>query len=175
MSRPKGSKNKKTLELEKEKAKEMTISINEETSSQTNMENNLGGVNEEKNTSPKNIKNLPENYENTLPENILTEDNSTHSSDEGDFEYENELPPEPSRMRSKSNEKKVSICKRCGKELIVTPCRIDTNMIAGRVSTHREHPRFVTICMECATELSEVVDKWLGDYPTKWEDHSDGY
>ena len=172
MSRPKGSKNKKTLELEKEKAKEkeITVSINEQTSLQIDMENNSGGVNKEKNTSPENIKILPENYENTSPEN-----NFDQPLSEDNFEYENELPPEPSRMRSKSNEKKVNVCKRCGKELIVTPCRIDTNMIAGRVSTHREHPRFVTICMECATELSEVVDKWLGDYPTKWEDHSDGY
>ena len=170
MSRPKGSKNKKTLELEKEKAKEkeITVSINEQTSLQIDMENNSGGVNKEKNTSPENIKILPENY--TSPENNLDQPLS-----EDNFEYENELPPEPSRMRSKSNEKKVNVCKRCGKELIVTPCRIDTNMIAGRVSTHRGHPRFVTICMECATELSEVVDKWLGDYPTKWEDHSDGY
>lgn len=97
------------------------------------------------------------------------------NEDENNFEFENEDPPVAPRMRSKSSEKKASVCKRCGEELIVAPCRVDTNMIAGRVSTHREHPRFVTICMKCATELSEIVDRWLGEYPTKWEDSSDGY
>lgn len=169
MSRPKGSKNKKTIENEKRiKNENITVwrvkKVEDETvENDTNAENTPSGECE---------KNLPLNDEKNMG---AEEKENPKETNWDNFEYENELPPEPSRMRSKSNEKKVSVCKRCGKELITAPCRIDTNMIAGRVSTHREHPRFVTICMECATELSEMVDKWLGDYPTKWEDHSDGY
>lgn len=182
MSRPKGSKNKKTIEKEKTiKNEKITVwrvekvekTGDEAVENEAPTENMLVGECE-KNLPLSDEKNMgAEEKEN--PEENPKEIESPKETDWDNFEFENEDPPVASRMRSKSSEKKVSVCKRCGEELIVAPCRVDTNMIAGRVSTHREHPRFVTICMKCATELSEVVDKWLGNYPTKWEDHSDGY
>lgn len=71
---------------------------------------------------------------------------------------------------------KLKNCKKCGKKIISDPYRIDTNLIAGLCSQHRLHPQYVELCRDCAKELSDMVDNWLGvDYPSKWEDKNGGY
>lgn len=162
MSRPKGSKNKKTLEKElqaqdnKLKKNEWKPSVSPETKDSKAIE--------QKQNDPKQVSTsyIEENTD------FVQYPNQTNKNPKTELDYLNKL--------DKKQLDKLKECKKCHGKILADPYRIDTNLIAGLVSTHREHPRYVDLCAKCAKELSDVVDNWLGeDYPTKWEDNSNGY
>ena len=56
---------------------------------------------------------------------------------------------------------KMNKCCKCGSIIKCDGVKIDTNYICGIADYHREHPRRVVLCRECAMKLSKVVDKWF--------------
>lgn len=146
MGRPKGSKNKSTVSKEPKKR----FSLSDES-----LSDELDSV--------------------TDVESSITEDVSV--TENNNFEplcnEEENIPP---TLKKKGKAVKTyPVCPRCGKETYLDLIRLDTNLITGMASTHRDHPRFVKVCRACCEALSDVLDKWLGTYPTKWENRSEGF
>ena len=162
MSRPKGSKNKKTLEKElqaqdnKLKKNEWKPSVNPETKDSK--------ATEQKQDKAKQASTL---YIEEKTD-FVQYSNQTNKNAESEQNYLKKI--------DKKQLDKLKDCKKCHGKILADPYRIDTNLIAGLNSAHREHPRYINLCRKCARELSDLIDNWLGEeYPTKWQDHSDGY
>lgn len=165
MSRPKGSKNKKTLEKE---------------SQLKNSKLNKS----DKSTWKPSLTAEPKDY-GTIKQELNKSKQAfiTYIEENTDFvQYPNQMNKQPKDEQNyldkldKKQLEKLKECKKCKNKIVADPYKIDTNLIAGLVSTHREHPRYINLCRQCAKELSDMIDNWLGeDYPTKWQDNSDGY
>lgn len=58
--------------------------------------------------------------------------------------------------------KAVGRCDRCGKPILTAqPYTIDTTRLTALAEWHREAmPNRVNLCLVCAHELSEVIEKW---------------
>ena len=161
MSRPKGSKNKKTLLKLAQQAKEM----------------------QQKASPPKKRKKFSLSDENEVPQ-IDSKETDSITAQNTHF-VQSEKSPEKLHLRSEKEYiaglsdkqvEKMKKCKKCGEVILGDPHRVDTYQVTGVSPWHREHPRYVELCGNCAKELSELVDNWLGkDYPTKWEDNEGGY
>lgn len=161
VSRPKGSKNKKTLLKLAQQAKEK----------------------QQKVSPPEKKKKFSLSDENEVPPidsketDSITEQNthfvqSEKSSEKLHLRSENEYI---AGLSDKQVEK-MKKCKKCGEVILGDPHRVDTYQVTGVSPWHREHPRYVELCGNCAKQLSELVDNWLGkDYPTKWENNEGGY
>lgn len=65
------------------------------------------------------------------------------------------------KSTSKNNEDKYDHCSRCHTIIMCSPNRIDTNMVSGQADYHRSCPRYVILCGDCSSELSNIIDKWL--------------
>ena len=152
MGRPKGSKNKSTLEREARERKEKEKEKEKE-------------IAECKNIDKQSIKLSPGAEVGSEPSVYLGEsENGSERTLEGiaEVKSEEESKDKPS---SKSKPRKSSLpqCERCGAEILGDPLKLDTNLLTGKADYHRESRRYVRLCNKCSTELSELVDGWLWD------------
>lgn len=155
MGRPKGSKNKSTLEREareregKEEKEKETVEC--------------------KNIDKQSIKLSPGADAESKPSVYMgMEENGSERTLEGITEVEGETEDkreDKSDSKSKVKPRKSSLpqCERCGAEILGDPLKLDTNLLTGKADYHRESRRYVRLCNKCSTELSELVDKWLWD------------
>lgn len=134
MPRPKGSKNKKTLERERLEASlksnlETQIPVQEswvEESTPDEEKSEIGALNT--------IQDLPKE------------------------EIEIEEQPKASKKKTSPSKPK---CERCGVEIDSEPYKVDTNVLTGRADYFRESTRYVKLCGKCSMELSKIVDNFL--------------
>lgn len=141
MGRPKGSKNKATLERE---ARE------------------TAGC---KNIDKQSIKLSPEAEKESTPSVYLGEsENGSERALEGITEVEgkDEFKTE-GKTKGKPKKSSLPLCERCGAEIPGDPLKLDTNLLTGKADYHRESRRYVRLCNKCSSELSELVDRWLWD------------
>lgn len=161
MGRPKGSKNKSTLERE---AREREVREREEKARETA---------ECKNIDKQSIKLSPGADVESNPSVYLGEgENGSKRTLEGIAEVGGETEDKrgdesdsDSNAKSKVKPKKSSLpqCERCGAEIPCDPLKLDTNLLTGKADYHRESRRYVRLCGKCSCELSELVDRWLWD------------
>ena len=144
MGRPKGSKNKSTLERETREREEKE----KETA-------------ECKNIDKQSIKLSPGADVESEPSVYLGEGESgSERMLEGIAEVEGK---DESKTRSKPRKSSLPLCERCGAEILGDPLKLDTNLLTGKADYHRESRRYVRLCNKCSSELSELVDRWLWD------------
>lgn len=154
MGRPKGSKNRSTLEREAREREEREG--REEKEKETA---------ERKNIDKQSIKLSPGADVELNPSVYLGEgENGPERTLEGVTGVEGEMEGK-STSKSKAKPRKSSLpqCERCGAEILGDPLKLDTNLLTGKADYHRESRRYVRLCNKCSTELSDLVDKWLWD------------
>lgn len=148
MARPKGSKNRATLEREAREREEKERE--RETAECKNIDKQSiklhSGADVESNPSVY-LGGGEDGSERTLEG--ITEDKRGDNSD----------------SKSKARPKKSSLpqCERCGAEIPSDPLKLDTNLLTGKADYHRESRRYIRLCNKCSCELSELVDRWLWD------------
>lgn len=64
-------------------------------------------------------------------------------------------------VKPRGKQKEYRKCDRCGKEIYCEPWKIDTNMLTGKAEYWRNIPRRLSICSECAKELSDLIEKFF--------------
>lgn len=141
MGRPKGSKNRVTLEREaRERAEcknidEQSINLSQESTPESQSSVYLG---EGENGSERTLEGIME------------------------VEGKDESKPD-SKTKGKPKKSVLPLCERCGAEIPGDPLKLDTNLLTGKANYHRESRRYVRLCNKCSSELSELVDRWLWD------------
>lgn len=143
MGRPKGSKNRATLERE---AREREEKDRETT--------------ESKKSDKQSIKLSPEADVESTPVYLGEGENGSERALEGITEVEGKGE---SKTRGKPKRSSLPQCERCGAEIPGDPLKLDTNLLTGKADYHRESRRYVRLCNKCSCELSELVDRWLWD------------
>ena len=147
MGRPKGSKNRSTLEREA-REREGREEKKKETA-------------ECKNIDKQSIKLSPGADVEPYPSVYLGEsENGSERTLEGIMEVEGKGE---SKTRGKPRKSSLPQCERCGAEIPGDPLKLDTNLLTGKADYHRESRRYIRLCNKCSTELSELVDRWLWD------------
>lgn len=138
MSRPKGSKNKKTI------AKKIDKAIINKTIVETDQP-------------------LPV-FEDD-PISYTVEDSSDDSADNLTEPVESTEPTEPIEShkgrKPKSDDEKYIHCDRCNALIYSQANQVDTNLLTGRADYWRSSSRYVHLCDSCSKELSNIVDKFL--------------
>lgn len=174
MGRPKGSKNKKTLEREEfaKRFAELSAELNQE----ENLNNNIQYLNQPESVFDGESDNLPteeeeqkieeENNLNKLDKVEVEEDET--EAEEGEVEeVEIEVTDtkiESPKIKNKKEKQKTKICcERCGKEIYCEPRKIDTNVLTGMADYYRQARRRIVLCDSCCKALSELVDNFLID------------
>ena len=148
MGRPKGSKNKSTLEREAREREEKEKEKEKETA-------------ECKNIDKQSIKLSPGADVESEPSVYLGEgENGSERTLEGITEVEGKSE---SKTRGKPRKSSLPQCERCGAEILGDPLKLDTNLLTGKANYHRESRRYIRLCNKCSCELSELVDRWLWD------------
>lgn len=137
MGRPKGSKNRTTLERE---ARE---TVESKKSDKQSIKLSSGA---EKESNPSVYLGDGENGSERVLEGATEAEDKTES-------------------KTKGKVKKSSLpqCERCGAEIPGDPLKLDTNLLTGKADYHRESKRYIRLCNKCSSELSELVDRWLWD------------
>ena len=177
MSRPKGSKNKKTL-LKEAKALERLQRVegipdarreNENPPAQhMGMDsringNSIGSIRSNNNDSVSADSDSSSNNDsgivNVLHNDVDTIDTVNVENTENQGSQENQEIQE----NKKKKEKEYLKCERCSNPIYCEARKIDTNVITGMADYHRTSVRYVRLCDKCCRELSGIVDKWLSD------------
>lgn len=141
MGRPKGSKNKKTLERERLEA-----------SLKSNLEAQIS-------IQESQVEDLPLREEESTPDEQKLEIESLNTIQDLPNE-ETEVEEQPKTSKKKTSPSKPK-CERCGVEIDSEPYKIDTNVLTGRADYFRESTRYVKLCGKCSMELSKIVDNFL--------------
>lgn len=129
--RPKGAKNKKTLERERLEA-----------SLKSNLEAQIPVQESQVEESTPDEENPEIEVLNTIQD------------------LPNEVATESKTIKKKSSPSKPK-CERCGVEIDSEPYKVDTNTLTGRADYFRESTRYVKLCGKCSMELSKIVDNFL--------------
>ena len=137
--RPKGSRNKKTLERERLEA-----------SLKSNLEAQIPAQESQE--------------ESNTPDEEKPEIEALNTIQD----LPNEVATESKTVKKKVSPSKPK-CERCGVEIDSEPykvdtsqlLRVDTNQITGRANYFRESTRYVKLCGKCSMELSKIVDNFL--------------
>lgn len=183
MSRPKGSKNKKTLLKEAEALERLqrvegipdARSENETSPAQhmgmdsrTNG-NSTGSIRSNNNASVSVDSSSNSNNDSGVTD-VLHNDVDTIDTVNGEKEEKEESQKnqeiqenQESQENKKKKEKEYLKCERCSSPIYCEARKIDTNVITGMADYHRTSVRYVRLCDKCCRELSEIVDKWLSD------------
>lgn len=144
MGKPKGSKNRATLEREAREREEKTRETTES-----------------KKSDKESIKLSPEADAESDPSVYLSDgENGSERVLEGATEVEGKTE---SKTKGKVKKSSLPQCERCGAEIPGDPLKLDTNLLTGKADYHRESRRYVRLCNKCSSELSELVDRWLWD------------
>ena len=152
MGRPKGSKNKSTLEREAREREEKGKEKEQEQERETT---------ESKKSDKQSIKlSLGADVESEPSVYLGKGENGSERTLEGIMEVEGKGE---SKTRGKSRKSSLPQCERCGAESSGDPLKLDTNLLTGKADYHRESRRYVRLCNKCSCELSELVDRWLWD------------
>ena len=177
MSRPKGSKNKKTLLKEAEALERLqrvegipdTKRENENPPAQhMGMDsringNSIGSIRSNNNDSVSADSDSSSNNDsgivNVLHNDVDTIDTVNKENTENQGNQENQEIQE----NKKKKEKEYLKCERCSSPIYCEARKIDTNVITGMADYHRTSVRYVRLCDKCCRELSGIVDKWLSD------------
>ena len=177
MSRPKGSKNKKTLLKEAEALERLqrvegipdTKRENENPPAQhMGMDsringNSIGSIRSNNNDSVSADSDSSSNNDsgivNVLHNDVDTIDTVNKENTENQGNQENQEIQE----NKKKKEKEYLKCERCNSPIYCEARKIDTNVITGMADYHRTSVRYVRLCDKCCRELSGIVDKWLSD------------
>ena len=177
MSRPKGSKNKKTLLKEAEALERLqrvegipnTKRENENPPAQhMGMDsridgNSTGSIRSNNNDSVSADSDSSSNNDsgivNVLHNDVDTIDTVNVENTENQGSQENQEIQE----NKKKKEKEYLKCERCSSPIYCEARKIDTNVITGMADYHRTSVRYVRLCDKCCRELSGIVDKWLSD------------
>lgn len=177
MSRPKGSKNKKTLLKEAEALERLqrvegipdARSKNENPHAQhMGMDsgingNSIGSIRSNNNDSVSADSDSSSNNDsgivNVLHNDVDTIDTVNVEDTENQGNQENQEIQE----NKKKKEKEYLKCERCSSPIYCEARKIDTNVITGMADYHRTSVRYVRLCDKCCRELSGIVDKWLSD------------
>ena len=183
MSRPKGSKNKKTLLKEAEALERlqgiqrvegipdarresenpptqhmgMDSGINGNSAGSIRSNSNAG-VSVDSGSNSNNDSGVTDVLHNDV-DTIDTVNGEKEESQENQENQENQGNQE----NKKKKEKEYLKCERCGSPIYCEARKIDTNVITGMADYHRTSARYVRLCDKCCRELSGIVDKWLSD------------
>ena len=177
MSRPKGSKNKKTL-LKEAEALERLQRVegipdarrkNENAPTQhVGMDSGIDGDstgsirsnnNDSVSADSDSSSNNDSGIVNVLHNDVDTIDTVNKENTENQVSQENQGNQE----NKKKKEKEYLKCERCSSPIYCEARKIDTNVITGMADYHRTSVRYVRLCDKCCRELSGIVDKWLSD------------
>lgn len=180
MSRPKGSKNKKTL-LKEAEALERLQRIegiqdarreNENPPAQhVGMDSGINGKHDGSIRSNDNAgvsvdsgsnSNNDSGIVNVLHNDVDTIDTVNVEKEEKEESQKNQENQE-NQENKKKKEKEYLKCERCSSPIYCEARKIDTNVITGMADYHRTSVRYVRLCDKCCRELSGIVDKWLSD------------
>ena len=177
MSRPKGSKNKKTLLKEAEALERLqrvegipdTRSENENPPTQhVGMDSGINGKHDGSIRSNDNAGVSVDSGSNSNNDSGVTDvlHNDVDTINTVNKENtENQWPQENQEIQEnkKKKEKEYLKCERCNSPIYCEARKIDTNVITGMADYHRTSVRYVRLCDKCCRELSGIVDKWLSD------------
>lgn len=180
MGRPKGSKNKKTLEREEfaKRFAELNVELNQDENLNTNTqylnqpESVFDGESDNLPTEEEEQKIEEENNLNKLDkvevEEIEIEAETVTEIEEGEIEEVEievtDTKTESPKIKNKKEKQKTKICcERCGKEIYCEPRKIDTNVLTGMADYYRQARRRIVLCDNCCKALSELVDSFLID------------
>ena len=177
MSRPKGSKNKKTLLKEAEALERLQrvegipdarrenenplaqhvgmdsgIDDNSTGSIRSNNNDSVSADSDSSSNNDSGIVNVLHNDVDTI-DTVNVENTENQGSQENQEIQENK----------KKKEKEYLKCERCSSPIYCEARKIDTNAITGMADYHRTSVRYVRLCDKCCRELSGIVDKWLSD------------
>ena len=177
MSRPKGSKNKKTLLKEAEALERLQrvegipharkenenppaqhmgmdsrIDGNSTGSIWSNNNDSVSADSDSSSNNDSSIVNVLHNDVDTI-DTVNVENTENQGSQENQENQENK----------KKKEKEYLKCERCSSPIYCEARKIDTNVITGMADYHRTSVRYVRLCDKCCRELSGIVDKWLSD------------
>lgn len=177
MSRPKGSKNKKTLLKEAEALERLQrvegipdarrenenppaqhmgmdsgIDGNSTGSIRSNNNDSVSADSDSSSNNDSGIVNVLHNDVDTI-DTVNVENTENQGSQENQGNQENK----------KKKEKEYLKCERCSSPIYCEARKIDTNAITGMADYHRTSVRYVRLCDKCCRELSGIVDKWLSD------------
>ena len=177
MSRPKGSKNKKTLlkeaealerlqrvegipdarkENENPPAQHMGMDSRIDSNSTGSIcSNNNDSVSADSDSGSNNDSGIV----NVLHNDVDTIDTVNVENTENQGSQENQEIQE----NKKKKEREYLKCERCSSPIYCEARKIDTNVITGMADYHRTSVRYVRLCDKCCRELSGIVDKWLSD------------
>ena len=177
MSRPKGSKNKKTLLKEAEALERlqriegipdarrksenpptqhvgMDSRINGNSAGSIRSNSNAG-VSIDSGSNSNNDSGVTD----VLHNDVDTIDTVNREKEEKEESQKNQEIQE----NKKKKEKEYLKCERCSSPIYCEARKIDTNVITGMADYHRTSVRYVRLCDKCCRELSGIVDKWLSD------------
>ena len=177
MSRPKGSKTKKTLLKEAEALERLQrvegipdarrenenppaqhmgmdsrIDGNSTGSIRSNNNDSVSADSDSSSNNDSGIVNVLHNDVDTI-DTVNVENTENQGSQENQEIQENK----------KKKEKEYLKCERCSSPIYCEARKIDTNVITGMADYHRTSVRYVRLCDKCCRELSGIVDKWLSD------------
>lgn len=184
MGRPKGSKNKKTLEREEfaKRFAELNAELNLDEGKTEIEDNNIQYLNQPESVLEGELSNLSTEGENQkieeennlnkldnkLDEDVIESETETEvevevKTEEGEIE-ESKTKTESPKIKNKKEKQKTKICcERCGKEIYCEPRKIDTNVLTGMADYYRQARRRIVLCDNCCKALSELVDSFLID------------
>ena len=177
MSRPKGSKNKKTL-LKEAEALERLQRVegipdarreNENPPTQhMGMDSGINGKHDGSIRSNDNVgvsvdSGSNSNNDSGVPDVLHNDVDTIDTVNKENTENQEIQENQGSQENKKKKEKEYLKCERCNSPIYCEARKIDTNVITGMADYHRTSVRYVRLCDKCCRELSGIVDKWLSD------------
>lgn len=177
MSRPKGSKNKKTL-LKEAEALERLQRVEGIPDARRESENppaqhvgmdsgidgnSTGSIRSDDNAGVSVDSGSNSNNDSGVTD-VLHNDVDTIDTVNGENAENQEIQENQGNQENKKKKEKEYLkCERCGSPIYCEARKIDTNVITGMADYHRTSVRYVRLCDKCCRELSGIVDKWLSD------------
>ena len=177
MSRPKGSKNKKTLLKEAEALERLqkiegipdTKRENENPPTQhMGMDsridgNSTGSIRSNDNVSVSVDSGSNSNNDSGVTDVLHNDVDTINAVNKENTENQEIQENQENQENKKKKEKEYLKCERCNSPIYCEARKIDTNVITGMADYHRTSVRYVRLCDKCCRELSGIVDKWLSD------------
>ena len=177
MSRPKGSKNKKTLLKEAEALERLqrvegipdTKRENENPPTQhVGMDSGINGKHDGSIRSNDNAgvsvdSGSNSNNDSGVTDVLHNDVDTINTVNKENTENQGTQENQENQENKKKKEKEYLKCERCSSPIYCEARKIDTNVITGMADYHRTSVRYVRLCDKCCRELSGIVDKWLSD------------